>query len=206
MRALYSWVRTKDISVGQVLSTILVKNIFDGLSSQYCFEISCDLICEIVFLATRTPRDMALIEHMYNLLIPMKDVLSSSLDDAFRVRDLSRVFVEAGESFVDLIVSTPEHFEKLLDGIMICSDYDFLDVIQNTCNFWHTLTDELLLHPEALKSPIFFSLYDRLTAIIIKNLEYPSDLETFTATEKDEIKEFRYFSLVYGLGTPWEMF
>lgn len=134
---------------------------------------------------------MALIEHVYNLLIPLNDTLSQSLDDSFKVQDICRVFVEAGESFVDLIVSSPQHFEKIIDGIVICSDYDFLDVIQITFNFWHTLTDELLLHPEAMKHPIFFSLYERLVGMILKNLQYPGEFETFSATERDEFREYR---------------
>ena len=51
LKALYSWIRSKDILVKDVVSTSLVKNIFSGLSSQHCFEVSCDLICEIVLTA-----------------------------------------------------------------------------------------------------------------------------------------------------------
>ena len=188
---MYSWIRSKDILVKDVISTPLVKNVFDGLSSQYCFEISCDLICEIIFSSTRNPRDMALVEHIYNLLNPLNDVLAQSLDDSFKVRDIAKVFVEAGESFVDLIVSSPQHFAKILDGIAICSGYDFLEVVQITFNFWHTLTDELLLHPEALNNPCFFTLYDNLVGMIFKHLEYPTDLQDFSAAEKDEFREFR---------------
>lgn len=192
LRALHSWMQSKDILVQDVVATSLVTNIFSGLASQDCFEISCDLICEMVFLATRKPRDMALIEHIYNLLTPLNDTLSQSLDDPFKVKDICRVFVEAGESFVDLIVSSPQHFEKIIDGILICSDYDFLDVVQITFNFWHTLTDELLLNPDAMKNPLFFSLYDRLVGMIIKHLQYPGEFEDFSATERDEFRDFRY--------------
>jgi len=195
LRALHSWIHSKDIPVKDVVATSLMTNIFSGLSSQDCFEISCDLICEIVFLATREPRDMALVEHIYNLLTPLNDTLSQSLDDCFKVKDICRVFVEAGESYVDLIVSSPQHFEKLLDGILILSDYDFLDVPQITFNFWHTLTDQLLLNAEAMKNPLFFSMYDRLVGMIIKHLKYPADFGDFSAAERDEFREFRYLMI-----------
>jgi transportin-3 len=197
LRALYSWVRSKDIFVKDVVPTSLMTNIFAGLSSQDCFEVSCDLICEIVYLASIAPRDMALIEHICNLLIPLNDTLSQSLDDSFKVKDLCRVFVEAGESFVDLIVSSPQHFEKIIDGILICSNYDLLDVVRITFNFWHKLTDQLLLNPEAMKNPIFFSLYDRLIGIIINHLRYPGEFDDFSAAERDEFREFRYISMAH---------
>jgi transportin-3 len=146
----------------------------------------------MVYWSAEHPRDMALVELLYTQLVQMKQNLKNSLDDNAKVRGLCRVFVEAGESYVDLIVTRPALFKEVIESLLICSSYDDLEVVRTTFGFWQTLTDELFHVHEALQEPFFGNVYSQLVDIIIKHLHYPEELEDWTALERDEFREFRH--------------
>ena len=194
LACLGSWMRYGDLTVDQVCQTPLFEQAFAALSVESAFESGCEVISECVYRASKkTPKDLALIERIYNHLSPLQSVLQNSLDDLDKTRGLCRVFVEAGEAFMDYLIPSPELFRDIIGGILTCATYDDLEVVQLTFGFWHALTDGLFAQPAAMANPFFSRVYEALVDMTLKHLHYPEELASWTAYERDEFREFRYY-------------
>ena len=220
LKCLYSWLRSGDIPLSSIYSTNLFRDSFEALKTEALFDVGCDLICEIIYASSlnNTTMDKGIVERINHELTNLTLLLSTSVDDPLKTRALSRVFVEAGEAYVHLLIEYPESFTNIMQGILICSDYEDLDVVPITFHFWHTLTDELLLKYASSSIPTCFQqAYLQLLQMILKHLHYPTDLEDWTSTEKDDFREFRYaigsvlkdciciLKEVEALSVPWNM-
>jgi transportin-3 len=80
-----------------------------------------------------------------------------------------------------------------MDGILKCSSYNTdLDIVQLTFKFWYELSN--MLQTETFKHviPQLEKYYDALVDIMIVHLHYPSDLDTMTAEDRDDFRDFRH--------------
>ena len=78
-----------------------------------------------------------------------------------RQRRDCRIFTEAGEAYLILVVRHLDAFRAILDGILECISFKDLEIIKMTFNFWYGLA--LLLdheHYEQYK-PLFVDIFGR---------------------------------------------
>ncbi|KAI9208648.1 armadillo-type protein [Polychytrium aggregatum] len=187
---LWSWLRFGDIQVALLAETPIINMCFDALKSDDLFEVAVDCSTEIIRQAGQQ-KNATIINMIYPRLLPLQGFLRESLDDGEIVRGICRIFTEAGESFVDLVLDNFEAFQGIVEGLLQCANYDDLDIVKITFNFWFMVADGLESRPE--KAPLFLNVYRQLIDIIIKHLRYPEDMSSVTGEEKDQFRDFRHY-------------
>lgn len=195
---LTSWI--KECAIEKVLAVDLLANLmFKSLVAESTFERAC----ECVGAALRETADIdnyPLIDAIYHQLLEVHQHYAANpyhLEDPDVVSALTKLYVDAGESWHVLIAKNPAHFKPLVQLLLQCCRYeDDLDVVKYTFYFWYMLKQMLTLpkFEEARKelAPIYLDLI----LVIIAHLRYPigPDQKTQFADkeEEDKFKDFRY--------------
>lgn len=189
-----SWIRTGEMDINWISASPLLELSFKGLESPELFDVAVDVISEIIYETRDVNECRSIIEQIYPCFATMLQKLSEAIEeeDEDAVRGYGRIFAEAGEAYINLIGRHPEAFGILMDGIIKVSAYNDLEIVPITFKFWYELT--LLLETETYKAsiPQFLAYYDALVDIMIEHLRYPADLDSLTAEERDDFRDFRH--------------
>lgn len=195
---LTSWI--KECSIEKVLAVDLLANLmFKSLVAEDTF----DRACECVGTALRETGDIdnySLIDAIYRQLLEVHQYYSAHperMEDPEVVSGLTKLYVDAGESWHVLIAKNPAHFKPLVQMLLQCCRYrDDLDVVKYTFYFWYMLKQMLTLPKFEDARKEFTPIYIDLILVIISHLEYPigPDQKTLFADkeEEDKFKDFRY--------------
>jgi transportin-3 len=137
---------------------------------------------------------MPVIEQIYAKLLLLRPMISAAADDEDddQLRGLCRIFTEAGEAYVLLMVTHVEAFRGILEGILACIIVHDFDVVKMTFNFWYSLTQCLDTERHESVKPRFVEVFRSLVEIIIRHLHYPADLTSWNAEERDDFRDFRH--------------
>lgn len=196
---LNSWI--KECPIESILHINSLTNlIFQSLTDDQTFDQSIECLCTIM-RETRDIENHELIDALYQQLIQLNSYMASNkekLEDPETFSGLTRLYVEASESWHVLIAKNPKHFKPLVEILLECCKYDEdLDVVKYTFYFWHLLK-QLITLPKFQDSRLEFrDTYSQLISIIIKHLTYPiaaDDNNLFDNDKEleDKFKEFRY--------------
>lgn len=196
---LNSWI--KECPIETILQINSLTNlIFQSLTDDQTFDQSIECLCTIM-RETRDIENHELIDALYQQLIQLNTYMSSNkekLEDPETFSGLTRLYVEASESWHVLIAKNPKHFKPLVEILLECCKYEEdLDVVKYTFYFWHLLK-QLITIPKFQDSKLEFrDVYSKLISIIIKHLTYPivADVENLfdgDREQEDKFKEFRY--------------
>lgn len=189
-----SWLYSGDIAISNLENSPFLVLSFDALQSNELFDVAVDVVCRIINETREIPDSMPVIEKIYPRLLPLRDSLKAAIedDDEDKVRGYCRIFTQAGESYLELIVQHAEAFQSIVESIAECTAYHETEIVRITFFFWHRLADTLYesSHPTIKEKfkPIFTNLVD----IMIKHLHYPKSLSTWSAEKRDEFREFRH--------------
>lgn len=174
--------------------------VFQSLTNDDTFDGAIDCLCTIL-RETRDIDNYVLIDALYQQVVELHTYMAAhphKLEDPDTFGGLTRLYVEAGESWHVLVAKNPAHFRPLVDILVECCRYDDdLDVVKYTFYFWNMLK-QLLTLPRfqdaraALQEP-----YMELIRVIIRHLTYPinADDDNLFGGDKeqeDKFKEFRY--------------
>ncbi|KAI7906612.1 armadillo-type protein [Cokeromyces recurvatus] len=195
-KCLTSWIRTGEIDMRLLSTSPLLELAFKALESPELFDVTVDLVSEIIYETRDVIESRPIIEQIY----PYFTVLLSKLTEAIEeeneddVRGYCRIFVEAGEAYINLIGAHPESFRTLLEGILKCTAYheDLVDIVPMTFKFWYELTNLLETDTYGHQKPQFLAYYDHLVDIMLGHLQYPDDEGKMTAEERDDFRDFRH--------------
>jgi transportin-3 len=121
-------------------------------------------------------------------------------DDTEGFKAITKVFADAGESWVLIIARQPQHFRPLVECLLECCARDKeKDVIAYTFSFWYELKQYLTLDHYMEARVQLIDVYAQLVDIMLKQLEYPAsddpnDLDLFDGDREQEEKfrEFRH--------------
>ncbi|KAK3390253.1 armadillo-type protein [Podospora didyma] len=195
-----SWLR--EVPVAVVVNSPLLNAVINGLSDDKsilaaaeCLGIICretkDVDDNIATIQTLLPRILE--------LRPRIQALADEEDiDGFKA--ITRVFADAGDSWVLIIAREPQHFRPLVDALLECCARDKeRDVIHYTFSFWYELKQYLTLEHYIEARLQLVEVFSRLVDILLKHLEYPSsddpnELDLFDGDREQEEKfrEFRH--------------
>ncbi|CAO3589815.1 unnamed protein product [Absidia cylindrospora] len=194
LKCLSSWLRTGDVDIRVLASSSLVDIAFDGLAHDDLFDVCTDVVCEILYETRDVVELKPLIETLYPRFTPLLQQLKEAKveEDADKVRNYCRMFIEAGEAYIPLIAQHPESFGVLLDGILSCAAFEDLDIAKMTFKFWYELTNTLTTPHYQQTIPLFENCFEQLVDIIIIHLHYPDDFTTWSAAERDDFRDFRH--------------
>jgi transportin-3 len=191
-KCLLSWLRSGDIPVVDLVNSPLFNISFEGLKSPELFDMAVDVICEIIRETREVHEYMPAIEQIYTKLLSIQPMITAAADDEDQLRGLCRIFTEAGEAYLPLMVTHIDTFRGIIEGILTCITSDELDIVKMTFNFWYSLTQFLDTERYESMKPQFVEVFRRLVEIIIQHLYYPSDLSAWLAEDRDEFRDFRH--------------
>lgn len=199
LECLNSWI--KECPIEDVLRIdALASLVFQALTQEHTFEKASDCLCS----ALRETRDIdnyELIDALYQQILQVHDFYSRNqdrLEDPEVVSGLTRIYVEAGESWHMLIAKNATHFKPLVEILLQCCKYDEdLDVVKYTFYFWYQLKQMLTLPRFEQSRAELSPIYLELILVIIKHLAYPiaandNDLFDGDKEQEDKFKDFRY--------------
>ncbi|KAK6457048.1 armadillo-type protein [Scheffersomyces xylosifermentans] len=196
---LNSWIKECPIeSILQINS--LTSLIFQSLAKEDTFDKSIECLCTII-RETRDIDNYELIDALYKQILELNNFMHANpdrLEDPETFEGLSRLYVEAGESWHVLIAKNAKHFKPLVAILLeTCKYNEDLDVVKYTFYFWYLLK-QLLTMPKFQESRTEFAdIYADLISVIVKHLTYPiaaDDHNLFNGDkeQEDKFKDFRY--------------
>ncbi|KAI8598175.1 armadillo-type protein [Dissophora ornata] len=191
-RCFLSWLRSGDIATSSLSNNPLLAFSFKALQMPELFDIAVDVVCELIFQTKDIEESMPVIQEIYPNLLPLRQQIAQSMEDENEesVRGYCKIFVEAGECYLSLVVRHTDHFRGIVEGIAECTSYHDLDIVPMTFRFWYQLAEELRKNEEARMR--YQDVYENLVDVMIKHLHYPADLESWSAKERDDFKDFRH--------------
>lgn len=188
LQCLVSWIRSNDIGFVHFSTAPILQIALQAMQLEDLFEPATDVLCELVRECNSIDPTSPFIDQLCQGLASLAPMIEASMDDEDKQRDLCRIFAETGETFLMHIVETPARFEAVLSGILRCTAFTDLDVVQITFEFWFSLTDSVKYDP----SPAFVAIYRALFDTMMRHLRFPDDDTTLTAKERDDFRSFRH--------------
>ncbi|KAF9939699.1 Nuclear import receptor [Mortierella alpina] len=187
-----SWLRSGDITIASLSNNPLLAFSFKALQMPELFDIAVDVVCELIYQTKDIEESMAVIQEIYPNLLPLRQEIAKSIENENddNVRGYCKIFVEAGECYLSLVVQHTDHFRGIVEGIAECTAFHDLDVVPMTFRFWYQLADELRKNEKARLK--YQDVYEKLVDVMIRHLHYPDDLESWSAKERDDFKDFRH--------------
>lgn len=200
MECITSWLR--EIPIDTIGKSSLLNIVISALDDDNCLESAAECLAAIC----RETRDVDDNLEMIQILLPRVVALRPKMQKAAEEEDteafkaLTRIFAEAGDSWVVIIAREPTHFRPLVDIILECAlrDKD-KDVIEHTFNFWYELKQMIVMDRYVEARMHLYEVYAQLVNILLKHLEYPesengNELDLFDGDREQEEKfrEFRH--------------
>lgn len=192
-QCLRSWLKSGEVSAGQMADTPLFDLSFDALASDELFDVATDVVCDLINETQEVEENMLVIQRVLARLDPLRQELSSAGDDEDKVRGLCRIFVQAGEAYHRIIVRHQNELYPIVEAIAECTAYHDLDIVQITFRFWYLLSGALSYARDQAEAQRFYPLYERLLEVIIRHLRFPDDPDALTGQERDDFRSFRHF-------------
>lgn len=196
---LNSWI--KECRIEDVLGIdSLAALIFESLAHEATFDSATECVC-LILRETRDIDNYHLIDALYQQLLQAYQHYTQSpeqLEDPEVYGNLTRIYVEAGESWHVLVAKNPAHFKPLVEILLhFCRAGDDLDVVKYTFYFWYQLKQMLTLPRFEDARSVFRPIYLELILVIIAHLRYPlndnqDDLFDGDKEQEDKFKDFRY--------------
>lgn len=189
---LSAWLRAGEILSSAAGSPFILGSVFSGLEDDSLFDSAVDFIVALIHETQEVEENMQLIEQILSYLIALQPKLIQDRDDGDKMRGYCRIYVEAGEWYTPLILSHPETFLPLVQAIRSCCDYDDLEIVGITFNFWYRLSKGLYRKREDANMKPLLDIYSSLVETIIRHLHYPDDPSSQVGQEADDFRRFRH--------------
>ncbi|KZP00791.1 ARM repeat-containing protein, partial [Calocera viscosa TUFC12733] len=184
------WITYGEISPLSFAATPLFEFAFRALADDMLFDGAVDIICDLIHETQEVSENLPVIQKVLPLVIALQPMLIQSADDPERIKGICRIFVQAGESYRQLIVHHPETFFPIVQAIAQCSSMDDFDIVPVTFPFWYRFAGALGKMTEVPKQ--FVEVYEGLVHTLIHHLQYPQDASSLSPQEMDEFRDFRH--------------
>jgi transportin-3 len=187
--------------VAQIVRSPLLDTIMNAVNVETAFDSSVECLSSVFRDTREVDESMDLIQVLYPRLLTLqpKLKLAAAADDAESLKGLTRIFAEAGESWVVLIARMPKDFRGLVEAVLEACIHDKeKESVRLTFNFWYDLKQMVMLEKWEPARQEFLSIYTALVDVMIKHLEYPSpdgdetDLFDGDRDLEEKFREFRH--------------
>ncbi|KAL9051098.1 MAG: hypothetical protein Q9162_006222 [Coniocarpon cinnabarinum] len=200
MECISSWIR--EIDMTGVVNTILLDVVLDALNSEDSFDSAAECISALLRETRDVDECKDTIEKLYPRIMAIKPKImqAAESEDAEQYKGVTRIFAEAGETWMLLIVRMPGQFRSLVEAILECAARDKdREVVSLTFNFWFEMKQYLVLDKYMESRAQLADLFSKLVDIMIQHLEYPhpadsnqKDLFDGDREQEDKFREFRH--------------
>ncbi|EJU01005.1 ARM repeat-containing protein [Dacryopinax primogenitus] len=185
-----TWITYGEINPLSFAATPLFDFAFRALSDDALFDGAVDMICDLIHETQEVSENLPVIQRIVPLVIALQPMLTQSADDPERIKGICRIFVQAGESYRQLIVHHPETFFPIVQAIAQCSSLDDFDIVPVTFPFWYRFAGALGKLIQVPKQ--FMDVYEGLVHTLIRHLQYSQDPTSLSPQEVDDFREFRH--------------
>ncbi|OIW31880.1 ARM repeat-containing protein [Coniochaeta ligniaria NRRL 30616] len=195
-----SWLR--EVPVSAIVNSPLLNVVVGGLSHDQSLQAAAECLGNICRETRDVDDNIDAIKVLLPLVVEQRPRIQKAAEeeDIEAFKSLTRLFSDAGDSWVVLIAREPQHFRPLVDAILECAARDKdRDAIEYTFGFWYELKQLIVLDRYAQSRAQMVDVYSRLVDVLMKLLQYPEpetgdELDLFDGDREQEEKfrEFRH--------------
>ncbi|EMR66128.1 putative exportin 1-like protein [Eutypa lata UCREL1] len=200
LECITSWLR--EVPVNEIVNSPLLNIVFNALESDSSFQAAADCLSIMLKETSEVDDNVETIQILLPRIIALRPKIQKVVDeeDTETYKSLTRVFADAGLSWVVAIARETAHFRPLVDMILECAARDKeRDVIEYTFDFWYELKQYIVLERYIQARMELVDVYSKLVDVLLKHLEYPesetgNELDLFDGDREAEEKfrEFRH--------------
>ncbi|KAF2835231.1 ARM repeat-containing protein [Patellaria atrata CBS 101060] len=200
LECLNSW--SREVPMNDIVNSRLLGIILDALSADEPFDAAVECICSILKETRDVDESMNIIQTLYPRICGLRPhiVQSIAAEDNDRFKGFTKIFAEAGESWVLLVARMPEQFRELVEAILECAARDReREAISYTFTFWYELKQYLTLEKYIQARLQYVDVYSKLVDIMIGHLQFPQpesgnekDLFEGDREQEEKFREFRH--------------
>ncbi|KAK0637194.1 armadillo-type protein [Bombardia bombarda] len=195
-----SWLREVPVSV--VVNSPLLSAVMNGLSDDKSLQAAAECLGIICRETKDVDDNLETIQALLPRVLELRPRIQALVEeeDIEGFKAITRVFADAGDSWVLVIAREPRHFRPLVDALLECCARDKdRDVIHYTFGFWYELKQYLTLEHYIEARLQLVDVFSKLVDILLTHLEYPqadnpNELDLFDGDREQEEKfrEFRH--------------
>ncbi|KAI9663048.1 MAG: Nuclear import receptor [Bathelium mastoideum] len=198
LECITSWL--KEVPLNDIVNGPLLNTIMSSLNDDGPFETGVDCLCAIFKETREVDECLSVIKTLYPHIVSLKPrlAIAAQEEDIDTFRGLTRIFAEAGESWVVLIARMPEQFQNLVSAILESAAMDKeRDTISMTFGFWYEFKQYLTLDQYMPSRLQYVETYSKLVDVMLAQLEYPkpesgNEKDLFEG-DRDSEEKFRHF-------------
>ena len=198
LECITSWL--KEVPLNDIVNGPLLNTVMNSLSADGPFESGVDCLCAMFKETREVDECLSVIQTLYPRIVSLKPRLAVAIEeeDTDTFRGLTRIFAEAGESWVVLIARMPDQFQSLVQAILESAARDKeRDAISMTFNFWYEFKQYLTLDKYMQARLNYVETYSKLVDVMMAQLEYPKpesgqEKDLFEG-DRDAEEKFRIF-------------
>ena len=200
LECITSWLR--EVGAADVVKSPLLDVIFHALASEPAFDSAVECLCAIFVETREVDEYMDSVALLYPRVLALRPkIVEASADEDLEVfKGYTRIFAEAGEAWVVLIIRAPAEFRGLVEAILECAARDKdKEAVSLTFKFWYELKLLLTIERNIEIRVLMVDIYSKLVDIMIKHLEFPApesgdetDLFDGDREQEDKFREYRH--------------
>lgn len=190
--------------MADIANSPLLEVIVNGLSHEDSLGPASDCLGAMCRETSDVDDNIETIKILLPRVVEQRARLQAAAEDeddnkeAFKA--LTRLFADAGDSWVVLIAREPQHCRPLVEALLECAARDKgRDTIEYTFNFWYELKQLITLDRYADAKAQLVDVYSKLVDVLMKLLEFPEsesadELDLFDGDreEEEKFREFRH--------------
>lgn len=198
-RCLGTWFSVDALPQEAVVQSGLLMAPFKALVAKDCtstiHEAASDCICSALYCVEEIDKHQLMAEGLYQAVLTLPDAYHMSVaeEDIDKSLNYCRIFTELAESFLEVIVETPNQGLgdfKVLELLLMCIGHHQYEVAEVTFNFWHKLSEELYQRNKTELNDVFKPYVQRLIIALCRHCQMDPDHEG-VPDESDDFFEFR---------------
>jgi len=200
MECITSWLR--EIPVSAVVKSPLLGVVINALGSDDSLQEAADCLGSICRETRDVDDNIETIQALLPRIVELRPRIQSTAEeeDTEAYKAFTRIFADAGDSWVVAIAREPQHFRPLVETLLECAARDKeRDVIEYTFSFWYELKQYLVLERYMEARMEFGDIYSKLVDILLKHLQYPTsdsgnELDLFDGDREleEKFRDFRH--------------
>ncbi|KAI2624802.1 exportin 1-like protein [Xylaria nigripes] len=178
-----SWLR--EVPINEIINSPLLNFVFNALDTDNSMPAAAECICTIVRETRDVDENVDTIQVLLPRVLALRPKIQKLVDeeDIESYKCLTKIFADAGISWVVAIARETGPFRPLVEAILECAARDQdRDVIDNTFDFWYELKQYLVIDRYMLARVELTDVYLKLVDILLEHLQYP---EAESGNEKD---------------------
>ena len=195
LQCLSSWVSSRAISPESLLQTRIGGFPFEALQSEALFEAAVDCVEVLIEKSKYTSRFLDVACEIVRRLKPLQGRVLEGLRDKDETTliGFGRIFLQTGETYSSLIVTSPENFAFVVEMITLLSGADNPpEVYRMAITFWSLVAETLDDEKYQEKRGAFSVPYQKLMMSLISRATYSTDQPTFSSALLEEIASSRH--------------